>query len=91
MFSSSKITESPRLQKFSTHSGHQTSSINDSAGGIYRHFQTPKITSTPVRLDTYATPPKPHLLSPRRLVLNRCLIFNLKRARVSFYSGAPKE
>lgn len=66
MLSSTKISESPRSGKIGIHDVEHCSTTSDKASGIYSSFTTPKITSTPVRFDMYATPPKPHVLSPRR-------------------------
>lgn len=66
MSSFTKITESPRTQNFTLQDARNSSTINDFKDGTIRNFTTPKITGTPVRFNMYATPPKPHVLSPRR-------------------------
>ncbi|CAH0557350.1 unnamed protein product [Brassicogethes aeneus] len=51
-------------------------SINETPNGIPRNFTSPKITSTPFhpihrrRETLFATPPKPHLLSPKKYALS---------------------
>lgn len=65
MFTSTKISESPRSQKVGSLIDKPSNSMKDTSG-IYRSFTAPKLTSTPVRLNIYGTPPKPHILSQRR-------------------------
>lgn len=56
-----------RLLKNSVHS-----SLNETANGLSKAITSPKITSTPLhstprrRDPVYATPPKTHLLSPKK-------------------------
>ncbi|KAJ8981712.1 hypothetical protein NQ317_003777 [Molorchus minor] len=67
MYNSTTIGDFSRANNNSLHK-----TLNDTANGIPRSFLQPKITSTPlVRRDSvFATPPKPHIRSPRRYSLS---------------------